>query len=63
MFPTIDKAPTAESWLTEMSEGLPMGDEEEDESEESEEDCEEQQEVLCSSDVYSSTDKDINSSF
>ncbi|KAG0716650.1 Ribosome biogenesis protein NOP53 [Chionoecetes opilio] len=30
MFPTIDKAPTHESWLVEMSEGLPTANEEEE---------------------------------
>ncbi|KAK8397958.1 hypothetical protein O3P69_003695 [Scylla paramamosain] len=43
MFPTIDKAPTAKSWLTEMSEGLPKAYEEEEETEEPAEDCEEQE--------------------
>ncbi|XP_045132530.1 ribosome biogenesis protein NOP53-like isoform X2 [Portunus trituberculatus] len=43
MFPTIDKAPTKESWLTEMSEGLPKAYEEEEEPEESVEECEEQE--------------------
>ena len=34
MFPSIDKAPTVESWLVEMSEGLPKANEEEEETEE-----------------------------
>lgn len=42
MFPTIDKAPTQASWLTEMSEGLPNVDE--DEENEDEEDEEEENE-------------------
>ncbi|XP_064079844.1 ribosome biogenesis protein NOP53-like [Macrobrachium nipponense] len=37
MFPTIDKAPTEETWLAEMSEGLPTAnDNEEEESDEEE---------------------------
>lgn len=46
MFPTIDKAPTQESWLVEMSEGLPNANEEEEEEEEEEKEEEETEETI-----------------
>ncbi|XP_066964978.1 ribosome biogenesis protein NOP53 [Macrobrachium rosenbergii] len=45
MFPTIDKAPTEESWLAEMSEGLPTANDNEEEEESDEEEGEQESEA------------------
>ncbi|KAK8743647.1 hypothetical protein OTU49_001184 [Cherax quadricarinatus] len=45
MFPTIDEAPTEETWLQEMSQGLPKAGDEDNEIKEEEEEEEEEEQV------------------